>query len=486
MTDSTDPHEKPVPAAQDSKLLLDLFMRYMPGYAYVTDEDDRLVYANDQLREQLGQGESLVGRQEAALWPAELVGRLKQAEQQVRQTGSPAELSAEIMLDGEPRTFATFKFAVPIQDNPLYIGTVFRDITDFTRSETASADSESRFSLFMAHFPGFAYIKDNEGRFVFANQSAQENLLQVYGGAAGEADYHRWPPQLAAEVIADDQLVRTAGEPIERVEEMPFGAEVRRLLTVKFPIPRQGKSPLIGAISQDITERVEAEEELAANQERLRALVAQLVVTEEQERHRLAGEIHDNLSQTLVVAKMKTQLLSQDAGTESLKLELAGVIALLDEAIANTRSVTFDLSPPVLYQVGFEAALVWLGRQTQERHQIAVHLDNDDLPKPLTDEGRAILFQVVRELFANLVKHAHAQNVWVRLRADSGMLAMELEDDGVGFDPERATWTAKQTAGFGLFSIRERIEYLHGTVEIKSEIGKGTRATMTVPLAVQS
>jgi signal transduction histidine kinase len=347
------------------------------------------------------------------------------------------------------------------------------------------SDSEARFSLLMDRFPGFAFIKDDEGRFVYANQLTRE-FLEAHGGMTGETDYHRWPPDLSAGVVADDHTVRTTGETVERVEQVPLPAGTRSFLTLKFPIPREGRPPLVGAVSQDITELMETQKELATNRERLRALVAELAVTEEQERHRLADVIHDNLGQTLAVAKLKTQMLSRDAGTEALKTELDSVQALLDEAIANTRSVTFELSPPVLYQVGFEAAVVWLGQQTQERHKIAVHLENDDLPKPLTDEGRSILFQVVRELFANVIKHAQAQNVWVRLRTESGMLVMEVEDDGVGFDPAQATWTAKHAAGFGLFSIRERIEYLHGKVEIESTMGGGTRAKMTVPLAVQS
>lgn len=484
MADEKGLHGKAARAVRDTERQFDLFMHYLPGYAYVTDQDDRLVYANDQLQAQLGQDGSLVGRPEAELWPPVLAEQLQQAAHQVRHSEQPVDLPAELTVEAELRIFAVSKFLIPLQDNPPYLGTVFLDITDLARSKRAFADAESRFSLLMDHFPGFAFIKDEEGRFVYANQATRD-FLQAYGGMDGPADCGRWPPDLAAGVIADDEAVRTTGQAVERAEEVPIEGGTRKYLTSKFPIPREGKPPLVGAISRDISAVDEAAAELAANQERLRALIAELSLTEERERRRLAGEIHDNLSQTLALARIKIQELGESVPTESLKTGLAEVRAFVDEAIANTRSVTFDLSPPILYQVGFEAALEWLGEQTRDRHKIAAHLENDNLPKPLSDEARAMLFQVVRELFANLIKHAQAQNVWVRLRRLDGMLEMQVEDDGVGFEPEKATWTAKETSGFGLFSIRERIAYLQGTIEIASAIGQGTRVTVCVPLSAE-
>jgi PAS domain S-box-containing protein len=239
------------------------------------------------------------------------------------------------------------------------------------------------------------------------------------------------------------------------------------------------------AIGTDRTTEKEARQELLENQERLRSLASELVLAEERERRRLATEIHDNLSQTLAVARLKVQTLERDDKAQALSEQLQALDDLLAEAVANTRSITFDLSPPILYQVGLSAAIEWLGEQTQTRHGIEFHFHDDGHDKPVTDDVRTTVFQAVREVFANLIKHAQARNVWVEVLAFSGTLMVQVKDDGVGFVQEEAQWTAHKPSGFGLFNIRERLDYVCGFVSIKSATGQGTTVTIMAPLATQ-
>jgi signal transduction histidine kinase len=145
--------------------------------------------------------------------------------------------------------------------------------------------------------------------------------------------------------------------------------------------------------------------------------------------------------------------------------------------------LTFDLSYPILYELGFEAAVAeWLTDQVQEKHRIKTEFEDDGHQKPLDEDIRMLLFRNVRELLVNVIKHAQANKVRVSIRRVNEYINVSVEDDGVGFDPVEVTSTAAQKAKFGLFSIRERLEQLGGLIEIESEPGRGSKITMIAPL----
>jgi len=141
------------------------------------------------------------------------------------------------------------------------------------------------------------------------------------------------------------------------------------------------------------------------------------------------------------------------------------------------------LSYPILYELGFEAAVAeWLTEHIQEKHGIETGFEDDGQPKPLDDDIRALLFRNVRELLINVVKHAQARRVKVTTRSVKDQIRISVEDDGVGFDPVEVTAMAAKRAEFGLFSIRKRLEQLGGLFEVVSAPGRGARITMTAPL----
>jgi len=145
--------------------------------------------------------------------------------------------------------------------------------------------------------------------------------------------------------------------------------------------------------------------------------------------------------------------------------------------------LTFDLSSPILYELGFEAAVaVWLTEEVEEKHNIATEFEKDKQVKPLDDDVRVLLFRDVRELLINVVKHAQAKKVKVSVRKAGNQIHVCVEDDGWGFDPAKIRATAVKKGGFGLFSIRQRLEELGGELEIESAPGQGTRATLIAPL----
>jgi signal transduction histidine kinase len=135
-----------------------------------------------------------------------------------------------------------------------------------------------------------------------------------------------------------------------------------------------------------------------------------------------------------------------------------------------------------LYDLGFEPAVKWLAGQFSEQHGIACEFEDDGKPKPISEDAKIILFQSVRELLANVYKHARAQSVSVSTLRDGNVVRIAVEDDGVGFDPRVLSRKIKRNEGFGLFNLRERLSHLQGDLKIDSKIGEGTSVTLMAPL----
>jgi PAS domain S-box-containing protein len=221
-----------------------------------------------------------------------------------------------------------------------------------------------------------------------------------------------------------------------------------------------------------------AAQQLEELQARLGSLAAELSLAAERERRRIAVEIHDRISQSLAIAKMRIASMRQHASEPNGPV-MDEVVRLLEQTLEDTRSLTFELSPPILYELGLIAALQWLGEQVEKRHGLRVVVDGNCPPGALPQDLRVMLFQAVRELLMNVVKHARATTARVSCRVIDRAARVTVADDGVGFDPSRLSAYGPGQAGFGLFSIRTRIEQLNGRFVISSIPGEGTRVTLS-------
>ncbi|MFZ5447208.1 MAG: PAS domain S-box protein [Thermodesulfobacteriota bacterium] len=236
------------------------------------------------------------------------------------------------------------------------------------------------------------------------------------------------------------------------------------------------------AMVADITHRKKAEEDIRAYQEQLQSLASELSLTEERERRRLATDLHDHIGQALAVSKIKLGVLQKSVTSPDHIKPLSEVRELIEQMIQDTRSLTFELSLPILYELGFEAAVEWFAKHVRSQHGIMVEVQKDMAPIPMDDEIKVLLFRSVRELMINIVKHAQAGNARVIIRREDNGVIIEVEDDGVGIKDAVRDPRLKSDSGFGLFSIRERLHYLGGQVHVESENGRGTRITLMVPL----
>jgi signal transduction histidine kinase len=230
-------------------------------------------------------------------------------------------------------------------------------------------------------------------------------------------------------------------------------------------------------------ERKRAEKRAREYQAQLKSLASQLTLAEERERRRITTVLHATIGQSLAISKIELDALRHSVSPKDPGQVLKEVSDSLGKDIDNIRSLMFDLSFPILYELGFETAVAaWLTDQIQEKHGIATEFQDDEQPKPLDDDVRVFLFRDVRELLINVVKHAQAKKVKVSIRKVGSEMYVSVEDDGLGFDPEKVAATAVREGGFGLFSIRERLEQLGGRLEIESEPGCGTKVTLIAPL----
>jgi signal transduction histidine kinase len=246
-----------------------------------------------------------------------------------------------------------------------------------------------------------------------------------------------------------------------------------------------GKILYYEGTAQDITQRKEAEAKLMLYQQQLRSLASELSLAEERLRRRIAAELHDHIAQNLAISKIKLSSLADDNKPGQAK-SLKEVIDLISQTIDATRTLTFEMSPPILYELGFEAAVGWLARQTRQRFGLDVEFINDEKPKPLNHDIRVLLFQAVRELLVNIVKHARAKKATIYARVIDDNIQVTVEDDGIGFDIANINPDKDFTkGGFGLFNIRERLDQIGGSVIIESGRKKGTQIILTAPIEKQ-
>jgi len=224
--------------------------------------------------------------------------------------------------------------------------------------------------------------------------------------------------------------------------------------------------------------------EVQDKSEQLRALASQLAQAEQQERKHLATILHDHIQQLLVAARLQMEWLTAAVRGERQKSAASAVDSILHEALVASRKLTVDLSPPVLREAGLVGGLSWLATRMGEEGRLAVRFRADGRAEPPDEETRFLLFQGARELLFNAVKHAGVKEAELTLaRAGDGKVRLVVADEGKGFDPDVLRRRRADEMTFGLFSIRERLAHVGGTMDVESAPGHGTRITLTVPAA---
>lgn len=239
-----------------------------------------------------------------------------------------------------------------------------------------------------------------------------------------------------------------------------------------------GGERLLAGVVVDVTPLMSTQQALEASREELRRLATYRENEREQEYRRLAREFHDELGQLLTSARMQLQWLEgRVGGDQATRGALAKIESIIGEAYRSVKSIAAELRPPAL-NLGLPAAIEWQAARMLTPAGLQFTVALAPAAESLPDATATALFRIVQEAFTNVLRYAGACSVHVSLRADGGQLILSVADDGCGFDP------AGVVAGehFGLVGMRERVAALHGTLDIDSAPGEGTRITVHLPL----
>jgi PAS domain S-box-containing protein len=361
------------------------------------------------------------------------------------------------------------------------------DVTNQIQAQQALRESETKFRTLVERLPAVTYIAalDDANTTLYISPQIETMLglsQQEYSAGSGLWRQHVHPADLGR-VLKGLRRTHTTGVPFSAEYRMltPDGREVWVVDDAVVVRDDAGNPASLQGVMFDVTRRRQAEVQLAAQRRELRALAAELVLAEERERRRLATELHDQAGQTLLVAKLKLQMLGQHV-TGSAPTELhREALTLISQASDQIRTFTFELSPPILYKVGLGAALEWLAERFEQQYNVPAHCEVSGEWRGLSEQTKVFLFQSVRELLANAGKHAKAHNVRIRLAVEGGRVSVAVADDGVGFDPRAIESAGTAKRSFGLFSIRERTHHIGGSLSIVSEPGHGATFTLTAP-----
>ena len=375
----------------------------------------------------------------------------------------------------------------------------FDDVDAGQRERAAESSMSEREAVAKA-------LRDSEARFRDFAGVSSDWFWET--GADGEITYmsYRNGPDISSSDTSRLRLSRAAGGNPEDVARDPERWEElwRKLdahVTFKdfeFPVrDKDGSSRVIRAsgkplfdengafagyrgVGTDVSELVRSRRKLEQYQDRLRQLASEASLSEERERHRIAAELHDGALQNLGMARIQLGTLGSALSHEEHLRLTRDICELVDQSIRETRTLMSELSPPMLYDLGLEPALDWLVERFRERHGVDCDLQVRGDSVTLTHDLNVLLYQAVRELLANIVKHAGASQVHIVLQRRPRTFVVEVSDNGAGFRVEASKVRPSDSGGFGLFSLRERAELLGGSLRIGTK--KGARVTITIPI----
>ena len=325
----------------------------------------------------------------------------------------------------------------------------------------------------LKYTPAVVYIKDKEGRYILVN-SRFEELFDVKNEAVkGKTDYDVLPKRVADQFRSSDLKVLANSRSYQEHEHIPQADGLHTYLSVKFPIyDDSGTISGVCGILNDITAVKKA-------QDQLRRLSAGIMANQEKERSAIARELHDELGQVLTALRMDSVWLQQRLKKSDTKASERALTMcrLIDKNIEDVRGMAFRLRPGVLDDLGLVDALDWYTTDFERRTEIICVFEYEKVP-PLSETVATAAYRITQEAITNVARHAFAGRVEVILKAQNGILTLEVSDDGRGFN----SIDLSDSEGLGIAGMRERAALVNGTLEVYTQPEKGTRIYFKVPL----
>ena len=367
---------------------------------------------------------------------------------------------------------------------------IYEDITEKVKMDEALHEERDRAQQYLNIAGAIILAIDQNGTVMLINQRGAGILQYGHDEIIGRNWFDNFVPKRMKSHIKSIFFRLIAGDvtPVEYVENPILTRDGKeRVVSWQNRVIRDDHGNIVGILSsgEDITERKRAEEKLLEYSEKLRLMSLELSLTEQRERQRIATELHDRIGQSMAVSKIKLEELKRDLWETQFKKSTDEIIEIMDQLIYDTRSLTFELSPPVLFILGLGSALEWLAEQFQEKHGLRVTFQREGTGWKLDKDIAFVLFRSTQELLMNIVKHSQADSVLISMKKSGGKVQINVKDNGVGFDPKKIEMPADLKGGFGIFSIRERLNYLGGQFRVETKPGRGSNITMVVPLNIR-
>lgn len=385
--------------------------------------------------------------------------------------------------DGSTHSLESVGSSIPHEVDGMRILLNCRDITERKRAEEALRESEEKYRTIVSNINDAYYEVDADGSFTFFNES----LTRIFGSSPNQLlgmNYRHYTDPATSQRLstAYGDAMRT-GESTTLIDyEIRRGDGEKRSLEVSLSPIRDGTARAKGfrGIIRDVTERKTAEKALRASEEQLRALSAHLQSVREEERTRIAREVHDELGQALTALKLDLSWVGDRLSRDqhALNGRVGSMLKFIDSTIETVRRISAELRPPILDHFGLTAAIEWELHRFNNR--AGIECEFRAIPEDITlDQNRSTtVFRVLQEALTNVRRHANATAVKVDLRQDDDELILEVKDNGRGI-------TESQTlapTSLGLIGIRERARMCGGSVRILGSVEQGTTVTVVIPI----
>ena len=363
---------------------------------------------------------------------------------------------------------------------------IFRDITERKRAEEALEKREEEYHRLVETMNEGVGVIDERGVLMYANDKLCYMVERFHGELIGRSVFEI-VDKTNQDILKEQMVKRKKGEakPYEIELMRTDGKRISTLVSPKPIINRGGEYKGSIAVLTDITDRKQAEEALRESEKQLRFLSTQLLTIQEQERKRISGELHDELGQALAVIKLRINFIKKKLRKDqpTMKEDCEGTLSYIDQVIENVRRLSRDLSPSILEDLGFSAALRWMVSEfLKHDHPMKISLDVEDIDHFVSQKAHIILYRIFQEALTNIEKHAQATHVALAIKKEGDEISFSLEDNGSGFDLSEVMTRNSTEKGLGLATLKERVRMLGGSLDLWSEEGKGTRISFSIPI----
>jgi len=367
------------------------------------------------------------------------------------------------------------------------------DITEIKRTAKALQESEKRYRLLAENLTDVIWTMDMNLRYTYVSPSVEDlrgfsveevmtqKIEEVLTPTSYEVVKKVFAEELATEQMEERR--RFSSRTLDLELRCKDGSTVWTEVKMNFLHGPDGRPIGILGVTRDITERKRAEETLRESEERLHLLSSHLLTAQETERKRFSMELHDELGQALIALKLRLSSIQRKLRKDqkALRDECEFNQGSVEEIIENVRRLSQDLRPHLLENLGLTAALRRLIGDLAKDHKVETLLDIMEIDNSVSEKRQLIIYRIFQEALANIRRHAQATHIFVSIKKEKDSISFCVEDDGKGFNVKQVTMRNFGEKGLGLQAMDERVRMLGGSLDIWSEVGKGTRIGFTIP-----